>query len=86
MTTPSDSSPDGNGGREYELDVRTIEGEPFGEIMASLERLSGDDTLLLINSFEPKPLYTVLTNQGFEYEVVSGEGDEWRIAIRRADP
>ena len=42
------------------LDVREIDGEPFGDIMAELEALSDDETLLLINSFEPEPLYQVL--------------------------
>jgi len=32
------------------LDVREIDGEPFGDIMAELETLSDDETLLLINT------------------------------------
>lgn len=36
---------------ERQLDARKIEDEPFGEIMAALQELPPDESLLLINSF-----------------------------------
>jgi uncharacterized protein (DUF2249 family) len=53
------------------LDVRKIDGEPFEEIMAALEELSDDESLLLINSFEPTPLYDVFEERGFEYRTAN---------------
>ena len=64
------------------LDVREIDGEPFGDIMAELETLSDDETLLLINSFEPEPLYQVLKERGFRYETTSDGPDLWYIEIQ----
>jgi uncharacterized protein (DUF2249 family) len=64
------------------LDVREIDGEPFGDIMAELEALPDDETLLLINSFEPEPLYQVLEERGFQYETTSDGSDVWYIEVR----
>ena len=47
------------------LDVREVDGEPFGDIAAALEDLTDDESFLLINSFEPEPLYDVLEARGF---------------------
>lgn len=65
------------------LDVREIDGEPFTDIMSALEELEGAETLLLINSFEPKPLYGVLEQRGFDYETAEVSDDEWHVAIER---
>ena len=66
------------------LDVREIDGEPFGNIMAALEELSADESLLLINSFEPEPLYDVLEDRGYEYETTNPSPDEWQVEITTA--
>lgn len=66
------------------LDVREVDGEPFGDIMAALEDLPTDETLLLVNSFEPEPLYSVLEERGFEYETTNPESDLWHVEIRHA--
>ncbi|MFC5134045.1 MULTISPECIES: DUF2249 domain-containing protein [Haloferacaceae] len=72
------------------LDVREIDGEPFGEIMAALEGLPDDGSLLLVNSFEPEPLYDVLERRGFRYETTSEESAEgdgstvWYVEIAHA--
>lgn len=63
------------------LDAREIDGEPFGDIMSSLEDLEDGGTLLLINSFEPKPLYQVLERRGFVHETERVDDDEWHVAI-----
>jgi uncharacterized protein (DUF2249 family) len=65
-----------------ELDVREIDGEPFGDIMAALEELPTDESLLLINSFEPRPLYEVLEQRGFQHETTSSDSDVWYVKIR----
>lgn len=55
-----------------ELDVRPIlKGgvDPFKIIMEKLKELDDEQTLLVINSFEPVPLLNILKNKGYEYEV-----------------
>ncbi|MCU4716940.1 DUF2249 domain-containing protein [Halapricum hydrolyticum] len=66
------------------LDVRNIDGEPFGDIMAALGSLPEGETLLLINSFEPEPLYDVIESRGFTYEATEVGSDEWHIEIEHA--
>ncbi len=66
---------------ERELDVRKTHGEPFGDIMAALEDLPIGETLLLINSFEPEPLYGVLKQRGFTYETTTPDSDVWYVKI-----
>lgn len=66
------------------VDARTINGEPFSDIMAALTGLPEDGTVLLINSFEPKPLYPVLERKGFDYETTHVADDEWQVMIGHA--
>lgn len=73
---------DGDGTRR--LDAREIEGEPFGDIMDALDGLPEDGTLVLVNSFEPEPLYTVLERRGFAYDVRRVADDEWHVSITPA--
>lgn len=63
------------------LDVRELDGEPFDDIMTALDALPADETLLLVNSFEPVPLYAVIEARGFTHETVREADDEWRVAI-----
>lgn len=69
---------------DRQLDVREIEGEPFADIMAALEELPAGESLLLLNSFEPEPLYAVLEDRGFEYETDNPAPDVWHVEITRA--
>jgi len=62
------------------LDAREVDGEPFSDIVAAIEALDDRETLLLVNSFEPEPLYGVLADRGFDYET-ERVGDEWRVYI-----
>jgi uncharacterized protein (DUF2249 family) len=64
------------------LDIREIDGEPFGDIVDELDALPEGETLLLVNSFEPKPLYQVLDDRGFRYETTSAGSDVWHIEVR----
>ncbi|WP_254863068.1 DUF2249 domain-containing protein [Halovivax gelatinilyticus] len=63
------------------LDVREVDGEPFGPIMTELDALEADETFLLINSFEPKPLFEVLSQRGFSYDSTRVDADEWHVEI-----
>ncbi|NHN49846.1 DUF2249 domain-containing protein [Halostella sp. JP-L12] len=66
------------------LDAREIEGEPFSDIVAELDALDADETFVLVNSFEPEPLYQVLEQRGFTYETDRVADDEWRVEIEHA--
>ncbi|MBO4248433.1 DUF2249 domain-containing protein [Halomicrobium sp. IBSBa] len=66
------------------LDAREIDGEPFADIMNAIESLPADETLLLVNSFEPVPLYDVLEERGFEYTPHNPSSDLWEIEITPA--
>lgn len=63
------------------LDAREIDGEPFSDIVAELQALPDGQTLVLVNSFEPEPLYSVLEQRGFTYETSRVAADEWRVSI-----
>ncbi|WP_255171549.1 DUF2249 domain-containing protein [Natrononativus amylolyticus] len=69
---------------EHRLDVREIEGPPFGEIMAALDGLEADERLRLIAGFEPKPLYEVLETRGFTYQPERRADEEWHVLIELA--
>ena len=84
QATDPDSGSDLDSDPDHELDVREIDGPPFGDIMAALEALDDGERLLLINSFEPEPLYDVLEAQGFEFESTQRAKDEWHIHIEHA--
>jgi len=54
------------------LDVRPIldKGvDPYQAIMETLRNMSDDETLLIINTFEPIPLLNKLSTKGYTYEV-----------------
>lgn len=54
-----------------DLDVRPIlDGgtDPFNAIMETLKTLKPEETLRIINTFEPIPLLNILKNKGYEYE------------------
>lgn len=63
------------------LDVRDVDGPPFPVIVSALDDLDDDETLTLINSFEPEPLYEVLEERGFEYRTEAVADDEWRVHV-----
>lgn len=75
---------------EQRLDVRDIDGPPFGDIMGALGSFGDDDRLRLVAGFEAEPLYRVLEARGFTYETecrVRGEGsddEEWHVLIETA--
>ncbi|WP_144427182.1 DUF2249 domain-containing protein [Halolamina pelagica] len=66
---------------ERTLDVREVDGEPFGRIVDELEALPASETLVLINSFEPEPLYAVLDQRGFDHRTEQVAEAEWHVEI-----
>ena len=86
-TAPPDDprmAPDPFDEADERLDVREIDGEPFGDIMAALDGLDGEESLCLVNSFEPEPLYDVLETRGFAFETANPAVDEWYVKITAA--
>jgi len=65
------------------VDAREIAGEPFEAIMSAVDDLDAGETMLLINSFEPEPLYDVLGDRGLSYETTHVSADEWHVEITR---
>ena len=65
------------------LDVRDIDAEPFDEITTALSELEHGETLVLVNSFEPEPLYGVLEGRGFTYESSQVAPGEWHVRIEQ---
>ena len=57
--------------------------EPFDRIMAGVSQLEPGDTLLLINSFEPLPLYRVMEQNGFTHWADRTADGVWKIYFRR---
>jgi len=57
--------------------------EPFEKIMAAVDRLEPGETLLLINSFEPRPLYRVMVRNGFTHRAEQTADGDWNIYFRR---
>ena len=68
-------------GAVRELDVRGIDGRPFDHIVDALDTLPEGGTLVLVNGFEPEPLYSVLERRGYTYETERVADDEWRVTI-----
>ncbi len=69
------------------LDVRpTIAagGDPFEQIMTTAEALIPGQALVVVNSFEPFPLYEKLGARGFEHRVDRLPDGDWRVTFTRA--
>jgi len=65
------------------VDAREIDGEPFSDIMDALDGLDAGETMLLVNSFEPAPLYEVLSQRGFSHDATRVGAEEWHVEIER---
>jgi uncharacterized protein (DUF2249 family) len=65
-----------------ELDVRDVDGEPFKQIMNALDSVGESEALRLVNSFEPVPLYDVLSKKGYQYDTEQVADEEWHVTIR----
>lgn len=72
------------GGPELVLDVRHYHAEgrePFGDIMAAVARLRPGQKLVLLNTFEPLPLYGVMESKGFRHSAEQTPDGNWRITF-----
>lgn len=72
--------------RLVELDVRDHRrrGEdPFADIMQAVSQLAPDDTFVLINSFEPHPLYRVMAEKGFDHAAERLGPEHYRVTFIR---
>lgn len=71
-------------GPQVVLDVRHYHAqgrEPFGDIVTAVRSLEPGQALVLLNTFEPLPLYRVMEQMGFHHHAeVTPEGD-WRITF-----
>ncbi len=68
------------------LDVRpTIAagGDPYDEIMTAVESLAPGQPLVIVNSFEPFPLYDRLGARGFGHTIERLPDGDWRVTFRR---
>jgi uncharacterized protein (DUF2249 family) len=68
------------------LDVRADQRshkEPFARIMAAIQELGDEQDLVIIDTFEPVPLYTVLGRQGFTHSTTQTGPEEWHVCFRR---
>jgi uncharacterized protein (DUF2249 family) len=71
-----------SGGKVVTVDVRKdiLAGrEPFQKIMAAVQRVQPDETVLLINSFEPRPFYRVMVQNGFSHWAEQTADGDWRV-------
>jgi len=69
---------------DHVLDARTLDEPPFAPIVEALDGLGGGETLLVVNSFEPVPLYDVLEARGFDHETERVADDEWHVVVTPA--
>ncbi|MER8461807.1 DUF2249 domain-containing protein [Mesorhizobium sp. M1396] len=72
----------------YDLDVRPIlreGGEPFSAIMEAVVALAPGQSLRLLASFKPVPLFHVLGAQGFAPSVRDIGNGDWEVIFTPAD-
>jgi len=63
------------------LDVRETDAPPFERITSALTGIEGEETLVIVNSFEPEPLYGELERRGFTHRTTRIGPEEWRVAV-----
>ena len=68
------------------LDVRPYHDrheEPFEAIMSAVAGLADGQDLMLINSFEPTPLFAVMRKRGFANTCAEVKPGEWHVRFTR---
>lgn len=71
-----------------DLDVRPIlrdGGEPFEQIMATINSLQPGQGLRLFATFKPTPLLHVFSSKGFTHDAKEIEGGDWEVVFRPAE-
>ncbi|WP_348612832.1 DUF2249 domain-containing protein [Halobaculum rarum] len=79
--TGTDTEPTIDADSARVLDVRESDSPPFERITSALGELDPDETLVIVNSFEPEPLYAELDRRGFAHRATQLGPDEWRVAV-----
>lgn len=72
----------------YDLDVRPIlrdGGEPFGAIMQAVAALAPGQSLRLLATFKPIPLFQVLGQRGFEPSAREIGNGDWEVIFTPVD-
>lgn len=59
--------------------------EPFHKIMDAVAALQPEQDLVIVSTFEPRPLYKVLGSKGFSHRSEENEDGDWRITFFRTD-
>ena len=57
--------------------------EPFARIMSAVGGLEPGQSLVLINVFEPVPLYGVMAEKGYEHDTRRTAEGDWEIRFYR---
>ena len=60
--------------------------EPFDRIMTAVADLGESEEMVIVNIFEPVPLYGVLAQRGFVHETARTPEGDWRVTFRRETP
>ena len=71
-----------------DLDVRPILAggtDPFEAIMAKLKTMNDDETLRIINTFEPIPLLNILKKKGYDYQTERPESGVVHTYLEKSD-
>jgi len=77
---------------DFELDVRAIlanGGDPFGAIMGAVAQLAAGQSLRLIASFKPEPLFKVMADKGFSVDAGQLDTGDWQVVfspLQTSDP
>lgn len=59
--------------------------EPFEDIMAAVSELPPEGVLRVRATFEPEPLYGVMSSRGFRHWTEQLAEDDWRVWFHRLD-
>lgn len=66
----------------HHLDLRGLEPpEPLEKVLDALEHLAADEHLCLLIEREPRPLYRILTNNGYAYRTCALPGFLYEVKI-----
>ena len=56
--------------------------EPFGKIMEAVAALEPGEEFVLFAPFDPVPLESVLSSQGFSFEAEALGGTDWKVTFK----
>jgi len=67
------------------VDVRKLSGNFLPMILKKAEKISVDEGMCVVQSFEPIPLYSALSDMGFEHETEKVTDNEYRVYFHRKE-